>query len=69
MAVNRHFGSLGFEKVGNDVNGDCNSESIALILPSLRGGLSRKLEKPRRKVQWNDNNGRKLTEVVVFEPR
>lgn len=68
MAVNRHFGSVGSEKVEDHVNGDSNVESMAL-LPPRRGGISKKLDKPSRKVQWNDNNGRKLTEVMVFEPR
>ncbi|KAA8527801.1 hypothetical protein F0562_035330 [Nyssa sinensis] len=32
-----------------------------------KGGILRKSEKPRRKVQWNDKNGNKLAEVLEFE--
>ncbi|KDP40377.1 hypothetical protein JCGZ_02375 [Jatropha curcas] len=44
------------------------SESNTL-LPPRGGGMSRNPERVRRKVQWNDNNGNKLAEVLVFEPR
>ena len=43
---------------------DCNS-----LLPPRRGGMSRKPDKIRRKVQWNDKNGNKLVEILEFEPR
>ncbi|MCE3215261.1 hypothetical protein HAX54_001507 [Datura stramonium] len=33
-----------------------------------KGGLSKKTAKPKRKVQWNDINGNKLTEVLEFQP-
>lgn len=46
---------------------DEDDESKAL-LPSRKGGLSKKIAKPKRKVQWNDTNGNKLTEVLEFEP-
>lgn len=49
-------------------NGDDDSESNSL-LPPRRGGMSRKSDKVRRKVQWNDRNGNKLVEVLEFEPR
>lgn len=49
------------------VNGEEDSESNSL-LPPRRGGMSRKSEKTQRKVQWNDRNGNKLTEVMVFDP-
>uniref|UniRef100_A0A803Q4I1 Uncharacterized protein n=1 Tax=Cannabis sativa TaxID=3483 RepID=A0A803Q4I1_CANSA len=49
---------------GVDDDSDCNS-----LLPPRRGGMSRKSDKVRRKVQWNDRNGDKLAEVVEFEPR
>jgi hypothetical protein len=48
---------------GVDDDSDCNS-----LLPPRRGGMSRKSDKVRRKVQWNDRNGDKLAEVVEFEP-
>ncbi|CAK9139536.1 unnamed protein product [Ilex paraguariensis] len=44
-----------------------NDESESL-LPSRRGGLSKKLANPRRKVQWNDKNGDKLVEVLEYQP-
>ncbi|EXC24414.1 hypothetical protein L484_003722 [Morus notabilis] len=42
---------------------DCNS-----LLSPRRGGMSRKSDKIRRKVQWNDKNGNKLVEILEFEP-
>lgn len=50
------------------VNGEEDSESNSL-LPPRRGGMSRKSEKTRLKVQWNDKNGNKLAEVMEFYPR
>lgn len=50
------------------VNGVEESESNSL-LPPRRGGISRKSEKTRLKVQWNDKNGNKLAEVLEFYPR
>ncbi|KAM0985547.1 hypothetical protein FF1_012889 [Malus domestica] len=55
------------QKVEENVNGDEDSESNSL-LPPRRGGMSRKSNKTRRKVQWNDRNGNKLVEVLEFEP-
>ncbi|XP_068327753.1 uncharacterized protein [Pyrus communis] len=55
------------QKVEENVNGDEDSESNSL-LPPRRGGMSRKTNKTRRKVQWNDRNGNKLVEVLEFEP-
>ena len=49
---------------GGEEDCDCNS-----LLPPRRGGMSRKSDKVRRKVQWNDKNGNKLVEVLEFEPR
>ncbi|PIN17918.1 hypothetical protein CDL12_09418 [Handroanthus impetiginosus] len=46
---------------------DGEDESQAL-LPSDKGELSTKPEKPRRKVQWLDRNGHKLAEIVEFQP-
>ena len=39
------------------------------LLPPRKGGMSRTSDKVSRKVQWNDNNGNKLVEVLEFEPR
>jgi hypothetical protein len=49
-------------------NGEDYSEFKAL-LPPRKGGMSRSPNKVRRKVQWNDNNGNKLVEILEFEPR
>ncbi|KAF9673601.1 hypothetical protein SADUNF_Sadunf10G0041100 [Salix dunnii] len=48
-------------------NGEDYSEFKAL-LPPRKGGMSRTSDKVSRKVQWNDNNGNKLVEVLEFEP-
>lgn len=45
-----------------------NDESKAL-LPSNNGGLAKKSDKPKRKVQWMDKNGDKLAEILEFQPR
>ncbi|PRQ36726.1 hypothetical protein RchiOBHm_Chr4g0394791 [Rosa chinensis] len=55
------------EKVEEQGNGDEDSESNSL-LPPRKGGMSRKTNKTRRKVQWNDRNGNKLVEVLEYEP-
>ena len=48
-------------------DGEDYSESNSL-LPPRRGGMSKNCDKVRRKVQWNDNNGNKLVEILEFEP-
>ncbi|GFZ10719.1 hypothetical protein Acr_22g0001170 [Actinidia rufa] len=45
-----------------------DKETVSL-LPSRRGGLSKKAGRPRLKVQWNDKDGNKLAEIVEFQPR
>ncbi|XP_024986181.1 uncharacterized protein LOC112521511 isoform X1 [Cynara cardunculus var. scolymus] len=42
-------------------------ESEKLLLPK-KGGLSTNSGK-KQKVQWNDDNGDKLTEVLEYQPR
>eukprot|EP00258_Populus_trichocarpa_P049279 XP_024465298.1 uncharacterized protein LOC18102460 isoform X1 [Populus trichocarpa] len=61
--------TLDSPKAEEDVegNGEDYSEFKAL-LPPRKGGMSRNSDKVRRKVQWNDNNGNKLVEVLEFEP-
>ena len=61
-------GTRDIEKVEERANGDDDSESNSL-LPPRKGGMSRKTNKTRRKVQWNDRNGNKLVEVLEYEPR
>lgn len=66
---NKTLGTIDSPKVEEDhVNGEYYSESNSL-LPPKKGGMSRKPEKTRRKVQWNDRNGNKLAEILEFEPR
>ncbi|PSR97940.1 GTPase [Actinidia chinensis var. chinensis] len=44
-----------------------DKETVSL-LPSRRGGLSKKAGRPRLKVQWNDKDGNKLAEIVEYQP-
>lgn len=53
---------------GNDKVEDEDDESKKLLLPN-KGGLSKKSGNKHRKVQWNDRNGYKLTEVLEYQPR
>ncbi|XP_058094783.1 uncharacterized protein LOC131240522 [Magnolia sinica] len=43
-------------------------EELKSLLPPRRGGISTRPKNMRRKVQWNDRNGNKLTEVFEFQP-
>ncbi|KAE8735985.1 Actin-related protein 2/3 complex subunit 2 [Hibiscus syriacus] len=54
-------------KVERLTDGENYSESNTL-LPPKKGGILRKSERTDRKVQWNDKNGNKLAEIIVFEP-
>ncbi|CAI0383104.1 unnamed protein product [Linum tenue] len=56
------------ENQGDDGEEEEESESNSLLAPR-KGGMSRKSEKVRRSVQWNDKNGQKLAEILEFEPR
>ncbi|XVF66416.1 hypothetical protein PTKIN_Ptkin10aG0033700 [Pterospermum kingtungense] len=64
---NKTLGTIDSPKVEDRINGEDYSESNSL-LPPKKGGISRKPEKTRRKVQWNDKNGNKLVEILEFEP-
>ncbi|CAN6834443.1 unnamed protein product [Brassica oleracea] len=44
------------------------SESQCLLPPPRKGGMSRSTDKIKRTVQWNDNKGDNLAEVLVYEP-
>lgn len=67
--INKGVVFVDSEKVDEDrIDGEDDSDSHSL-LPPRRGGLSRKSDKTRRKVQWNDRNGNKLVEVLEFVPR
>ena len=45
------------------------SESQCLLPPPRKGGMCRSTDKIKRTVQWNDNKGDNLAEVLVYEPR
>ncbi|XP_013740961.1 uncharacterized protein LOC106443965 isoform X2 [Brassica napus] len=44
------------------------SESQCLLPPPRKGGMSRSTDKIKRTVQWTDNKGDNLAEVLVYEP-
>ncbi|KAJ1383931.1 hypothetical protein SESBI_42943 [Sesbania bispinosa] len=54
------------EDLHADKDNDNDSNSL---LPLRRGGISLKLDKTYRKVQWNDTIGNKLVEVLEYELR
>ncbi|XVF62798.1 hypothetical protein PTKIN_Ptkin09bG0037200 [Pterospermum kingtungense] len=64
---NKTLGTIDSLKVEDHSEGEDYSESNSL-LPPKNGGMSRNLDKTRRKVQWNDNHGNKLAEILEFEP-
>ncbi|THG16048.1 hypothetical protein TEA_028947 [Camellia sinensis var. sinensis] len=67
-SINKPLVSVESEKV--ELNGETEKDNeTESLLPSRRGGLSKKSGKPRLKVQWNDKNGNKLAEVLEFQPR
>lgn len=65
---NKPLVSVDQEKV--ELNGAMrvHTEEESLLAPPRRGGLSNKSGKPKLKVQWNDNVGNKLAEIVEFQP-
>ncbi|KAH6778074.1 hypothetical protein C2S52_006417 [Perilla frutescens var. hirtella] len=44
------------------------SDESKALLPSINGGISKKSDKPKRKVHWMDKNGDKLAEILEFQP-
>ncbi|KAL4272795.1 hypothetical protein GQ457_13G026280 [Hibiscus cannabinus] len=64
---NTSFSSIDSAETEDHTDGEDYSESNALLVPK-RGGMSRKSDKTRRNVQWNDRNGNKLVEILEFEP-
>lgn len=52
-----------------DEEDDSPSSESKSLLPQRKGGISRGVDKTRRKVQWNDSNGNKLVEVLEYIPR
>ncbi|GMI64160.1 hypothetical protein like AT2G33390 [Hibiscus trionum] len=64
---NNNLSAMDSADTEDHTDGEDYSESNALLVPK-RGGMSRKSDKTRRKVQWNDRNGNKLVEIMEFEP-
>ncbi|KAK8585767.1 hypothetical protein V6N13_050739 [Hibiscus sabdariffa] len=64
---NNSLSDIDSAEAEDHTDGEDYSESNALLVPK-RGGMSRKSDKTRRKVQWNDRNGNKLVEIMEFEP-
>ncbi|XP_022722918.1 uncharacterized protein LOC111280033 [Durio zibethinus] len=64
---NKTLGTIDALKVEDHTEGEDYSESYSL-LPPKKAVMSRKPEKTRRKVQWNDKNGNKLAEVLEYQP-
>ncbi|XP_019433865.1 PREDICTED: uncharacterized protein LOC109340597 [Lupinus angustifolius] len=61
--------SLNDEKVEEShANGEEDDNDYNSLLPLRKGGMTRKSDKTRRKVQWNDKNGNNLAEVLIYEP-
>ena len=54
-------------KVARIEESDGEDDSKALLLCD-NGGLKKKSEKPKRKVQWLDKNGDKLAQILEFQP-
>ncbi|KAG2308933.1 hypothetical protein Bca4012_082118 [Brassica carinata] len=52
----------------SEEEGEEESESQCLLPPPRKGGMSRSSDKIKRTVQWNDNKGDNLAEVLVYEP-
>lgn len=53
---------------GEDLSDGEEDSELNSLLPPKKGGMAKNPDQIRRKVQWNDNNGNKLAEVVEFEP-
>ncbi|XP_019441099.1 PREDICTED: uncharacterized protein LOC109346150 isoform X2 [Lupinus angustifolius] len=68
--MNKPMASLEASKVEGHANSEDDSDSKSLLPPRI-GGMSRKSDNSkthRKKVQWNDKNGKKLVEVLEYEP-
>jgi len=59
--------SVSSGEIEDQVYEEEDSESQCL-LPPRKGGMSRSTDKIKRTVQWNDNKGDNLAEVLVYEP-
>ncbi|KAJ9182325.1 hypothetical protein P3X46_006329 [Hevea brasiliensis] len=66
--TNKPLITVDSEKVENHADDREDYSESKTLLPPRRGGMARNPHRVRRKVQWNDNNGNELTEVLIFEP-
>ncbi|CAH8264599.1 unnamed protein product [Arabidopsis lyrata] len=64
---NKAIVSLNSSEIEDQISEEEESESQCL-LPPRKGGMSRSNDKIKRTVQWNDNKGDNLAEVLVYEP-
>ncbi|KAE8734982.1 Actin-related protein 2/3 complex subunit 2 [Hibiscus syriacus] len=64
---NNSLSAIDSAEAEDHTDGEDCSESTVLLVPK-RGGMSRKSDNTKRKVQWNDRNGNKLVEIIEFEP-
>ncbi|XP_072988059.1 uncharacterized protein [Typha latifolia] len=56
-------------EVGLNKREEKEGEKNSLLVRVGKGGMARKGKKSsRRKVQWNDSNGKKLVEVLEYQP-
>lgn len=61
--------SVDSKEEGVDKGENEDTEANSPLRPAANGGLPGKaLRRSRRKVQWNDHNGKKLVEVLEFQP-
>lgn len=62
--------SLSSSEIENQISEEEEEESESqCLLPPRKGGMSRSSDKIKRTVQWNDNKGDNLAQVLVYEPR
>lgn len=63
--------SLSSSKIEDQISEEEEEEESEsqCLLPPRKGGMSTSSDKIKRTVQWNDNKGDNLAEVLVYEPR
>ncbi|KFK31050.1 hypothetical protein AALP_AA6G061900 [Arabis alpina] len=60
--------SLKSSEVEDQIEEEEEESESQCLLPPRKGGMSRSTDKIKRTVQWNDNKGDNLAEVLVYEP-
>ncbi|EOA28200.1 hypothetical protein CARUB_v10024392mg [Capsella rubella] len=66
---NKAIVSLDNSQIDDQISEEDESSESQCLLPPRKGGMSRSTDKIKRTVQWNDNKGDNLAEVLVYEPR